>query len=171
MTADAEPADRTLGRVVWPPLRSLSRINWYDSSVVGQGFPFVVDGDASSRAELPHLADGAGLALLARRARAARASRRATSCGSYRARRAPQADARPALSPLERALASSSGRAAGPPWTSGARRSRRSRTSSTPEDDETGEPRASAGLVASVAGTEEMTELVDAIREDHAPPA
>ncbi|MGH3127285.1 MAG: hypothetical protein ACRDPX_05150, partial [Gaiellaceae bacterium] len=35
--ADAE----TLGRVVWAPLRSLSRINWYDSSVVGQGFPFV----------------------------------------------------------------------------------------------------------------------------------
>jgi hypothetical protein len=35
--ADAE----RLGRVVWGPLRSLSRINWYDSSVVGQGFPFV----------------------------------------------------------------------------------------------------------------------------------
>ena len=35
------PKDKTLGRVVWAPLRSLSRINWYDSSVVGQGFPFV----------------------------------------------------------------------------------------------------------------------------------
>jgi hypothetical protein len=34
-------AAERLGRVVWPPLRSLSRINWYDSSVVGQGFPFV----------------------------------------------------------------------------------------------------------------------------------
>ncbi|MGH3128297.1 MAG: hypothetical protein ACRDPX_10285 [Gaiellaceae bacterium] len=41
LMADAEPKDRTLGRVVWAPLRSLSRINWYDSSVVGQGFPFV----------------------------------------------------------------------------------------------------------------------------------
>ena len=33
--------EEKLGRVVWAPLRSLSRINWYDSSVVGQGFPFV----------------------------------------------------------------------------------------------------------------------------------
>lgn len=41
LTADAAPKDRTLGRIVWSPLRSLSRINWYDSSVVGQGFPFV----------------------------------------------------------------------------------------------------------------------------------
>ncbi len=40
VTAEGEPKDRTLGRVVWPPLRSVSRINWYDSSVVGQGFPF-----------------------------------------------------------------------------------------------------------------------------------
>ena len=40
LVADAEPKDRTLGRVLWAPLRSLSRINWYDSSVVGQGFPF-----------------------------------------------------------------------------------------------------------------------------------
>ena len=41
LMADAEPKARTLGRVVWSPLRSLSRINWYDSSVVGQGFPFI----------------------------------------------------------------------------------------------------------------------------------
>ena len=41
LVQDAEPKDKTLGRVVWSPLRSLSRINWYDSSVVGQGFPFV----------------------------------------------------------------------------------------------------------------------------------
>ena len=40
LVADAEPKDKTIGRVIWPPLRSLSRINWYDSSVVGQGFPF-----------------------------------------------------------------------------------------------------------------------------------
>jgi hypothetical protein len=40
LVADAEPKDKTLGRVLWAPLRSLSRINWYDSSVVGQGFPF-----------------------------------------------------------------------------------------------------------------------------------
>lgn len=41
VTLEAGPEDTTLGRVVWPPLRSLSRINWDDSSVVGQGFPFV----------------------------------------------------------------------------------------------------------------------------------
>ena len=41
VTAEGEPKDRALGRVVWPPLRSVSRINWYDSSVVGQGFPFI----------------------------------------------------------------------------------------------------------------------------------
>jgi hypothetical protein len=43
VVAIAEPEDKTLGRVVWAPLRSLSRINWYDSSVVGQGFPFVAN--------------------------------------------------------------------------------------------------------------------------------
>ncbi len=41
LVADAEPKDKTLGRVTWAPLRSLSRINWYDTNVVGQGFPFV----------------------------------------------------------------------------------------------------------------------------------
>jgi hypothetical protein len=41
VTAGTGRDAKTLGRVVWPPLRSLSRINWYDSSVVGQGFPFV----------------------------------------------------------------------------------------------------------------------------------
>lgn len=41
VVAEAGAKDKTLGRVVWAPLRSLSRINWYDSNVVGQGFPFV----------------------------------------------------------------------------------------------------------------------------------
>jgi hypothetical protein len=43
LVADADPKDKTLGRVTWAPLRSLSRINWYDSNVVGQGFPFVAN--------------------------------------------------------------------------------------------------------------------------------
>src|SRR5687768_3342017 len=37
LLVDAAPKDKTIGRVVWAPLRSLSRINWDDSSVVGQG--------------------------------------------------------------------------------------------------------------------------------------
>jgi hypothetical protein len=40
LVEEAGPKDRTLGRVVWAPLRSLSRVNWDNSSVVGQGFPF-----------------------------------------------------------------------------------------------------------------------------------
>ncbi|MBM2821365.1 MAG: hypothetical protein HW413_111 [Thermoleophilia bacterium] len=37
---DAGLEPKVLGRITWPPLRSLSRINWSDSSVVGLGFPF-----------------------------------------------------------------------------------------------------------------------------------
>ena len=104
VTAEGEPEDRTLGRVVWPPLRSVSRINWYDSSVVGQGFPFVVDGDARSRAELPHLADRVGYRAPRARDRAACTSRglpRPALSGSSRAVDRAQ---KPSLSPLERAL-------------------------------------------------------------------
>jgi hypothetical protein len=43
VTVGSGSGSKTLGRVVWPPLRSLSRINWDDSSVVGQGFPFASD--------------------------------------------------------------------------------------------------------------------------------
>ena len=131
VTAEGEPKDRALGRVVWPPLRSVSRINWYDSSVVGQGFPFIVDGDARSGAELPHLADRAGNRAPRARGRASRvpgdvphqalsgASRTGQERRSRRCRRS-SAHSR-----------WSSGRAGVPRSTRGARHSRRWPTSST----------------------------------------
>jgi hypothetical protein len=100
LTSDA----KTLGRAVWPPLRSVSRINWYDPNVVGQGFPFESNvtplPEPSYRVSPTALGVGLlalALALLAipgwflwdrQRARAGRAVERG-----------------PSLSPLERALA------------------------------------------------------------------
>lgn len=101
---DGEPST-TLGRVAWAPLRSLSRINWDDSSVVGQGFPFV-----TSVTPLPEpdyrvpptllglLLLGTALALLVLPAWLVSSRlrrRRGVSAGEPRA----------AASPLERALA------------------------------------------------------------------
>jgi hypothetical protein len=103
LVVDAEPKDRTLGRVVWSPLRSLSRINWYDSSVVGQGFPFV-----ATVAPLPDPAYrvsptllGLGLLALA----LALFAVPVWLVRRVRRRRAiPKARTTAALSPLERAL-------------------------------------------------------------------
>ncbi len=65
VVAEAGAKDKTLGRVVWPPLRSLSRINWYDSRVVGQGFPFVADVTPVSEPDYRISPTFLGLALLA----------------------------------------------------------------------------------------------------------
>ena len=104
VTVDAEPKDRTLGRVVWAPLRSLSRINWYDSSVVGQGFPFAMNvtplPDPSYR--LSPTAFGVVLVLLAL---ALVAVPFLLFVRQRRGRRAPAAAPDSRLSPLERALA------------------------------------------------------------------
>jgi hypothetical protein len=103
LVADAEPKERTLGRVVWSPLRSLSRVNWYDSSVVGQGFPFVTTVTPLPEPEYrvsPTLL-GLGLLVLA-------AALLALPIWLVRNRRrryaTPKAEERAALSPLERAL-------------------------------------------------------------------
>jgi hypothetical protein len=102
LVAEGEPKDRTLGRVVWAPLRSLSRINWYDSSVVGQGFPFV-----ATLAPLPEpdyrispTLLGVGLLALA----AALLAPPVWFVWTRRRSRAVPVETRTALSPLERAL-------------------------------------------------------------------
>jgi hypothetical protein len=103
VTAKAEPKERVLGRVVWPPLRSLSRINWYDSSVVGQGFPFV-----ATVTPLPDTTYRISPTLLGALLLALAVVLVAVPVGylvrRQRARRAPKAVG-PALSPLDRALA------------------------------------------------------------------
>jgi hypothetical protein len=103
LIADAEPKDRTLGRVRWAPLRSLSRINWYDSSVVGQGFPFVATVTPLPEPDYrisPTLL-GLGMLVLA----LALLAIPVVLVWQRRRRRAgPRREAGPALSPLERAL-------------------------------------------------------------------
>ena len=95
---------KTLGRVVWPPLRSLSRLNWYDDAVVGQGFPFVATvtplPDTSYRISPTLL----GLLLLAL-AVAIVAVPVGYLVRSRRTRREPRESTAAQLSPLERALA------------------------------------------------------------------
>ena len=103
LIADAEAKDRTLGRVRWAPLRSLSRINWYDSSVVGQGFPFVASVTPLPEPDYrisPTLL-GLGMLLLA----LALLAIPAVLLWERRRRRAgPRRQPGPSLSPLERAL-------------------------------------------------------------------
>jgi hypothetical protein len=94
----------TLGRVVWPPLRSLSRINWEDASVVGQGFPFVTSVTPLPEAEYRVSPTVLGIALLA--GAVALLALPAWLLRDRRRRRAtPTRDGKPSLSPLERALA------------------------------------------------------------------
>jgi hypothetical protein len=94
---------RTLGRAVWPPLRSVSRINWFDPNVVGQGFPFesnVTPLPEPSYRVSPTLL-GVGLLLLA----SALLALPAWLLWDRRRRRvSPAADRGASLSPLERAL-------------------------------------------------------------------
>jgi hypothetical protein len=103
LVADAEPKDKTLGRVVWAPLRSLSRINWDDSSVVGQGFPFVAEVTPLPEPDYRVSPTLLGLGLLA--LALALLALPVWLIWSIRRRRArPKSAAGPALSPLERAL-------------------------------------------------------------------
>ena len=103
LMADADPKDRTLGRVVWSPLRSLSRINWDDSSVVGQGFPFVATVAPLPEPDfrIPPTLLGLGLLALA----LALLALPVWLVRDRRRRRAgPKDDRATPLSPLERAL-------------------------------------------------------------------
>ena len=102
LVADSEPDARTLGRVVWAPLRSLSRINWDDSSIVGQGFPFTATVTPLPEPEYRVSPTLLGLALLAL-ALALVAVPLGLLWRSRRRRSEPAAKT-PALSPLERAL-------------------------------------------------------------------
>lgn len=97
--ADAE----RLGRVVWGPLRSLSRINWYDSSVVGQGFPFVTTVTPVPEPDYRISPTLLGLGLLAL-ALALLALPVWLVWDRRRRRAVPDGDRAAPLSPLERAL-------------------------------------------------------------------
>lgn len=101
---DDVPEPKVLGRVIWPPLRSLSRINWSDSGVVGLGFPFESNvtpvSEPSYRA--PPAMLGAGLLVGA----LALLALPAGLLVRYRRRRpGPEQEAPPEPTPLERALA------------------------------------------------------------------
>jgi hypothetical protein len=103
LLADAPPKDRTLGRVVWGPLRSLSRINWYDSSVVGQGFPFEAEATPLPEPDYRISPTLLGLGLLAL-ALALLALPVWLVWDARRRRALPKAQRAVSLSPLERAL-------------------------------------------------------------------
>ena len=102
VVAEGEPKEVTLGRVVWAPLRSLSRINWYDSSVVGQGFPFVASVTQVPEPEYRVSPTVVGLALLA--VALALLAIPGFLVWDRRRRHAEPKTQAPALNPLERAL-------------------------------------------------------------------
>lgn len=104
VTTGAGSEAKTLGRVVWLPLRSLSRINWDDSSVVGQGFPFASDVTPLPKPtyRLSPILLGLGLlacALLLLAGPTWLVVRR------LRRRMSTEVESTPTLTPLERALA------------------------------------------------------------------
>ncbi|HEX4747480.1 MAG TPA: hypothetical protein VFU99_11445 [Gaiellaceae bacterium] len=102
VVAEVEPKELTLGRVAWAPLRSLSRINWYDSSVVGQGFPFVANVTQVPEPEYRISPTVVGLTLLA--VALALLAIPGFLVWDRRRRHAVPKTHAPALSPLERAL-------------------------------------------------------------------
>ena len=167
VTAGEGNQAKTLGRVVWPPLRSLSRINWYDPSVVGQGFPFVANvtplPDANYR--IPPTVLGVMLLALAI---ALVGLPVAYLARSRRARREPAASTAEQLSPLERALALVEWASRRP--LAGERREALEALAyelDSAEGETAGRARAQ-GWSPPTPESEEMTELVASIREDHA---
>jgi hypothetical protein len=169
LVADAEPKDRTLGRVVWAPLRSLSRINWDDSSVVGQGFPFVASVAPLPDPEYRVSPTLVGLGLLA-----LAAGLLALPVWLVRDRRrrhaVPTAEPAAALSPLERALRLVE-------WASGRpsvdeRREALEALAFELGHDQDGDSATRArrqGWSPPAPESEAMTDLVASIREDDAP--
>ena len=170
VTAEGEPKDRTLGRVVWPPLRSVSRINWYDSSVVGQGFPFVSTVTPVPEPSYRISPTVLGIALLAL-AVALLAFPVTYLVRRYRARRAPDGAQKPSLSPLERALALVEW-ASRRPSVDERREALEALAYELDADEDATASRARAqGWSPPSPATEEMTGLVEEIREGHAPSA
>ena len=168
VTAEGEPKDRTLGRVVWPPLRSVSRINWYDSSVVGQGFPF-----ASTVTPVPEPSyrispTALGLALLVL-AIALLALPAVYLVRRYRARRATSSAQKPSLSPLERALALVEWASRRPSVDERREALEALAYELDAEADSTANRVRAQGWSPPSPATEEMTGLVEEIREGHAP--
>ena len=170
VTAEGEPKERTLGRVVWAPLRSVSRINWYDSSVIGQGFPF-----ASTVTPVPEPSyrispTVLGTALLAI-ATALLALPAIYLVRRYRARRAPSRSHKPSLLPLERALALVEWASRRPSVDERREALEALAYELDAEEDETAARARAHGWSPPSPATEEMTGLVEEIREGHAPPA
>ena len=168
VTATAEPEDKVLGRVVWPPLRSLSRINWYDSNVVGQGFPFV-----ATVTPLPETTYRVSPTLLGVLLLALAVAIVAVPVGylarGMRARREPKsADAAAALSPLERALALVEW-ASRRPSVDERREALEALANELDAETDDNAARARAqGWSPPSPAPEEMSELASAVREAHA---
>ncbi len=169
VTAGEGEDAKTLGRVVWTPLRSLSRINWYDSSVVGQGFPFATNVTPLPETSYRISPTLLGVLLLAL-AVALVAIPVAYLVWSRRARREPKASTRGQLSPLERALALVEWASRRP--SAGERREALEALAFELDGDgEAAETARAQGWSPPAPQSEEMTKLVASIREDHAPSA
>jgi hypothetical protein len=160
----------TLGRAVWPPLRSLSRINWFDPNVVGQGFPFESTVTPVPEPSYRISPTVLGIALLVL-AIALLALPAAYLVGRYRARRAPQRALRPAQSPLERALALVEWASRRPSVDDRREALEALAYELDAEEDGTASRARAQGWSPPSPASEEMTGLVEEIREDHAPSA
>lgn len=163
----SEPNPKPVGRVVWPPLRSLSRINWNDSSIVGQGFPFV-----SNVTPLPEPEYRISPTLLALGLLAAALALLALPAwlvwGRYRRRAAQRASSsKPALSPLERALALVEWASRRPSVAE--RREALEALAYELDADERAAKARETGWSPPTPEPEEMTELVTSIRKSDAP--
>jgi hypothetical protein len=167
VTAKAKPEDKVLGRVVWPPLRSLSRINWYDPSVVGQGFPFV-----ATVTPLPETTYRISPRLLGLLLLALAVAIVAVPVGYLvhrrRERREPKREGTEALSPLERALALVEW-ASRRPSVDERREALEALAFELDADaDDTAARARAQGWSPPSPAPEEMTELASAVREGHA---
>jgi len=168
VTAGEGERAKTLGRVVWPPLRSLSRINWYDSSVVGQGFPFesnVTPLPETSYRISPTLL---GVLLLAL-AIAVVGLPIAYLVRSRRARRERKASTAPQLSPLERALALVDWASRRPSVDERREALEALAYELDAEEDETAGRARAHGWSPPTPESEQMTDLVTSVRENRAP--
>jgi hypothetical protein len=168
VTIGAASAAKTLGRVVWPPLRSLSRINWDDPSIVGQGFPFASEVTPLPKPTYRISPTGFGLGLLAA-ALLLLAVPTWFVVRRLRRRVTTRVDPAHALTPLERALALVE-------WAS--RRpsveERREALEVLAQELDSDDPDGKATLVRAqgwsppTPATEDMTALVRSVREDDA---